>query len=84
MNIVKFKSLHLENFKGFKMADVNFGDKTTTIIGSNGIGKTTIATGIMWILFGVDYDLVNNPKVRREVDRQPINDVRLLENWFLS
>ena len=61
MNIVKFKSLHLENFKGFKVADVTFGDKTTTIIGSNGIGKTTIATGIMWILFGVDYDLVNNP-----------------------
>lgn len=41
MNIVKFKSLHLENFKGFKMADVNFGEKATMIIGSNGIGKTT-------------------------------------------
>lgn len=84
MNIVKFKSLHLENFKGFKMADVNFGDKTTTIIGSNGIGKTTIATGIMWILFGVDYDLVNNPKVRREVDRQPINDVPVVGELVLE
>ena len=84
MNIVKFKSLHLENFKGFKMADVNFGDKTTTIIGSNGIGKTTIATGIMWILFGVDYDLVNNPKVRREVDGQPINDVPVVGELVLE
>ena len=84
MNIVKFKSLHLENFKGFKMADVNFGEKATMIIGSNGIGKTTIATGIMWILFGVDYDLVNNPKVRREVDRQPINDVPVVGELVLE
>lgn len=78
MKKLKFISAHCENFKGFKRFDIQFGEKLTTISGINGIGKSTIASLIMWVLFGVDYDLTNNPKVRREVGGIPVNDVSVL------
>ena len=49
MNI-KLKSLHLENFKGIRMLDVVFGDKTK-IKGQNASGKTTIFDSFTWLLF---------------------------------
>ena len=47
---IKLKSLHLENFKGIKLLDVAFGDKTK-IKGQNATGKTTIFDGFTWLLF---------------------------------
>lgn len=49
MNI-KLKSLHLENFKGIKLLDVDFGDKTK-IKGQNASGKTTVFDAFTWLLF---------------------------------
>lgn len=49
MNI-KLKSLHLENFKGIKLLDVVFGDKTK-IKGQNASGKTTAFDAFTWLLF---------------------------------
>ena len=49
MNI-KLKSLHLENFKGIKMLDVVFGNKTK-IKGQNASGKTTVFDAFTWLLF---------------------------------
>ena len=49
MNI-KLKSLHLENFKGIKVLDVVFGDKTK-IKGQNASGKTTVFDSFTWLLF---------------------------------
>lgn len=49
MNI-KLKSLHLENFKGIKVLDVFFGNKTK-IKGQNASGKTTIFDSFTWLLF---------------------------------
>lgn len=49
MNI-KLKSLHLENFKGIKLLDVVFGDKTK-IKGQNASGKTTVFDAFTWLLF---------------------------------
>ena len=49
MNI-KLKSLHLENFKGIKVLDVVFGDKTK-IKGQNASGKTTVFDAFTWLLF---------------------------------
>lgn len=74
MHELKIKKLHAENFKHFKLADFDFSDMTR-ISGQNGLGKSSLATAIMWTLFGVDYDLTSNPKVRREVDGEPVNDV---------
>lgn len=47
---IKLKSLHLENFKGIKVLDVFFGDKTK-IKGQNASGKTTIFDSFTWLLF---------------------------------
>lgn len=47
---IKLKSLHVENFKGIKLLDVVFGDKTK-IKGQNAAGKTTIFDSFTWLLF---------------------------------
>lgn len=47
---IKLKSLHLENFKGIKLLDVVFGDKTK-IKGQNAAGKTTIFDSFTWLFF---------------------------------
>lgn len=49
MNI-KLKLIHLENFKGIKMLDIVFGDKTK-IKGQNASGKTTVFDAFTWLLF---------------------------------
>lgn len=47
------KKMHIENFKGCKDRQIDFGNKTA-IKGVNGSGKTTIADAVMWVLFGKD------------------------------
>lgn len=47
---IKLKSLHLENFKGIKLFDIAFGEKTQ-ISGQNASGKTTIFDAFTWLLF---------------------------------
>lgn len=47
---IKLKSLHLENFKGTKKLDIDFGDRTK-ISGMNASGKTTIFDAFTWLLF---------------------------------
>lgn len=47
---IKLKSLHIENFKGIKLLDVLFGDKTK-IKGQNAARKTTIFDSFTWLLF---------------------------------
>lgn len=47
---IKLKSLHLEQFKGIRLLDVSFGDKTK-IRGKNAAGKTTIFDAFTWLLF---------------------------------
>lgn len=75
MHVVKLVSANCENFKGFKSFDVQFGEKITHIKGANGLGKSTTAELLMWVLHGVGNDLTSNPKVRREVDKIPVADV---------
>lgn len=59
------KSIHLENFKGFKDKVIDFGGANlVTIGGRNASGKTTIATAFSWVLFDKDIDLNSNPNVK--------------------
>lgn len=51
---LKIKSLTLVNFKGMRNVTVGFGDGVTAISGRNGTGKTTIADGFAWLLWGKD------------------------------
>ena len=80
---VKILSARCENFKGFKAFETNFANQTL-ICGRNGIGKSSVAELIMWVLFGVGNNLSNNPKVRREVNQKPVNDVPVVGELTLD
>lgn len=68
------KRVVLENFMCYARAEFDFYD-ITKIIAKNGIGKSTIATAYLWCLFNCDYELKDNPVVRREVDGVSVDDM---------
>lgn len=68
------KRVVLENFMCYAHAEFDFYD-ITKIIAKNGVGKTTIATAYLWCLFNCDYELKDNPVVRREVDGVSVDDM---------
>lgn len=71
---IKLKSLSVENFMCYASRTFDFYD-ITKIIAKNGIGKSTIATAYLWCLFNCDYELKDNPVVRREVDGKSVDDM---------
>lgn len=68
------KKAVLENFMCYTHAEFDFYD-ITKIIAKNGVGKSTIATAYLWCLFNCDYELKDNPVVRREVDGVSVDDM---------
>ena len=68
------KKAVLENFMCYAHAEFDFYS-ITKIISENGIGKSTIATAYLWCLFNCDYELKDNPVVRREVDGVSVDDM---------
>ena len=76
MNI-KLKSLHIENFKGVKMLDVAFGDKTK-IKGQNAAGKTTVFDAFTFLLFNKNSASEEKFNVRPlDADGKPIHNVEI-------
>lgn len=73
MNI-KLLNMRVENFMCYASRTFDFYD-ITKIIAKNGIGKSTIATAYLWCLFNCDYELKDNPVVRREVDGVSVDDM---------
>ena len=71
---MKLLSMNLENFMCYASAEFNFFD-IKKIMGKNGKGKSSIATAYMWCLFNCDYELKNNPPVRREVNGKTVDDM---------
>lgn len=71
---IKLKKLILENFMCYALKEIDFSD-FTKISAMNGMGKSTIANAYMWLFFNCDYELRDNPTVRREVDGKTIDDV---------
>ncbi len=49
---MKLLKMVLENFKGIRNAEFNFGGFDTNIYGANGTGKTTVFDAFTWLLFG--------------------------------
>lgn len=47
---MKILSLKLENFRGIKSAEFDFGGHDANIYGANGTGKTTVGNAICWLL----------------------------------
>lgn len=68
------KKAVLENFMCYASRTFDFYD-ITKIMAENGIGKSTIATAYLWCLFNCDYELKDNPVVRREVDGASVDDM---------
>lgn len=68
------KKAVLENFMCYASRTFDFYD-ITKIMAENGIGKSTIATAYLWCLFNCDYELRDNPVVRREVDGASVDDM---------
>lgn len=68
------KKVVLENFMCYAHAEFDFYS-ITKIMAKNGKGKSTIATAYLWCLFNCDYELKDNPVVRREVDGVPVDDM---------
>lgn len=68
------KKAVLENFMCYASRTFDFYD-ITKIMTENGIGKSTIATAYLWCLFNCDYELKDNPVVRREVDGVSVDDM---------
>lgn len=54
MKQILFEKLKLLNFCGIRELEVNFGEDLTVISGKNGIGKSTIANALTYVLFGTD------------------------------
>jgi putative ATP-dependent endonuclease of OLD family len=47
------RQLDIENFRGIKSAQVNFGERQTVLVGPNGAGKSTVLEAFA-LLFGRD------------------------------
>ena len=68
------KKVTLENFMCYAHAEFDFY-AITKIMAKNGKGKSTIATAYLWCLFNCDYELKDNPVVRREVGGKSVDDM---------
>lgn len=68
------KRVVLENFMCYAHAEFDFY-AITKITAKNGKGKSTIATAYLWCLFNCDYELKDNPVVRREIDGVSVDDM---------
>lgn len=68
------KKAVLENFMCYASRTFDFYD-ITKIMAENGVGKSTIATAYLWCLFNCDYELRDDPVVRREVDGKSVDDM---------
>lgn len=53
---LKLNKLIMENFAGFKNQTFEFNGQDADIFGQNGIGKTTTATALQWLLFDKGLD----------------------------
>lgn len=71
---MELKKVVLENFMCYAHAEFGFY-AITKIMAKNGKGKSTIATAYLWCLFNSDYELKDNPVVRREVNGKSVDDM---------
>lgn len=72
--VIRLKKLILENFMMYAQAEFNFTE-LTRIMGKNGKGKSSIASSYKWLFFNCDYELNDNPVVRRTVDGKSVDDM---------
>lgn len=83
---MKLLKLKLQNFKGIKNSEFDFGGIDASIYGDNATGKTTVFDSLCWLLFGkdsldrADFEIktIENGepihKVNHEVEAEFLND----------
>ena len=71
---IKLLRMRLENFMCYVDTEFSFF-QLTKILAENGRGKSSIVTAFNWVLFNCDYELRDNPQVRRVVDGKPVDDM---------
>ena len=71
---IKLLRMRLENFMCYVDTEFNFF-QLTKILAENGRGKSSIVTAFNWVLFNCDYELRDNPQVRRFVDGKSVDDM---------
>lgn len=71
---IKLMGMRLENFMCYVDTEFNFFH-LTKILAENGKGKSSIVTAFNWVLFNCDYELRDNPQVRRVVDGKSVDDM---------
>lgn len=54
MKQIRLESLTIDNFKGQRHLQLDFGGRSASIYGDNAAGKTTIYDALTWLLFGKD------------------------------
>lgn len=71
---IKLLGMRLENFMCYVDTEFSFF-QLTKILAENGRGKSSIVTAFNWVLFNCDYELRDNPQVRRVVDGKSVDDM---------
>lgn len=51
---IKFKKIRIRNFRGLVSFEANIEGRSVRISGANGLGKSSVADAITWVLFGKD------------------------------
>lgn len=84
MKNIIFQKLDIINFKGIEKRSINF-DMKTALRGVNGVGKTTIADALWWVLFNKDSNGSSDfPVKRKDKDGNDINNIIVDVNLVLT
>lgn len=76
---IKFKKVKIRNFRGLVSFDANLEGRSVRISGANGLGKSSVADAITWVLFGKD------SRRRTAFPIDPVNDAgRIIHNLDVS
>lgn len=82
---IKLIQLKIENFKGIKSFEADFGGDNAVIKGANGTGKTTCYDAFLWLLFGKNSEGKKDFKLRPlDENNQPIKGLTLAVEALIS
>src|SRR5262245_2269118 len=84
---MEITNIEIDNYRGFKSANVEFHPKLNVFIGSNGAGKTSLLTALIKSIFSVTRQFANpEGKVDHlNIDPQEINyssNSCHIRSWF--
>lgn len=76
---IKFKKVKIRNFRGLVSFEANLEGRSVRISGANGLGKSSVADAITWVLFGKD------SRRRTAFPIDPVDDAgRIIHNLDVS